>query len=130
LNAAGILASPVAGQTHDFDALISPTYETAPFGLDAAFADFGSAIVRARGAGALNLNWVRPDGTTQAVNSGHLMPTLQTAPRYDVETRSNEHELSLGLRFSMAARDAWFIVRRVFVMLQPSAKGPRRGRTN
>jgi hypothetical protein len=130
LNAAGILATPISGQTYDFDGPITPTYETAPFGLDVAFADFGAAIVRARGAGVMSIYWVRPDGTTVAVNSGHQMPSLQSVPRYDIETRSNEHELSLGLRISTSAKDAWFVIRRIFAMLQPSAKGPRRGKTN
>jgi hypothetical protein len=134
--ASGFLSEPVIYDpgsnppwlTSDWDGVITPTYEFAPFGAPLGRSNFNRIIARIRGSGALQAYYVSPDGSTVALNAGNF-PTMTTSPRNDIEMGGAVSDTYVGVRLLTQGRSNWFALKRFGIFSKPHEGAPFRGKS-
>ncbi len=113
-------------ETIDAFGFITPIYETAPLGGEVMRSEFDRLILRIRGIGTLQPQWVRPSGTF--TNTAQTF-ALAASPDDDYETRMRQNDTQLGIRLATTMQANWYwILKRMAVLAKMSVATLMRGR--
>lgn len=133
---AGFLSTPITGlagqpgwQTSDWDAVISPIYEFAPF-TDASGlkrSNYDRFVARIRGVGDLMAYWIPPDNTPVAFQDGTFKPMSPT-PTEDMEYGGNQQGPFMGVRLMTSGITNWFVLKRFGLFSKEHESSPLRSR--
>ena len=123
----GIIATPIAGQTYDFDGQITPTYETASLGAPLGRSTYDKFVLRAYGAGQMRNFLVFADGSTFALDAVQP-PVLTALPRNDIEQKCSQSDTFVRFRATTGAKNATFSLRRLGYLFKASEYSAFRGK--